>query len=328
VDENSQLREYLADSVILLKNDCEAKGQGTDLAKEYEVRVYPTFALLNQDGEVAARFAGYPGVADFIRTVDRGVEDPRPIEAKRAAFEREPTLDLALTLAQYSEATFANEDAVAFYEYARDQDPQHAPEYDNAIFLATYYGARQGQFTARQLLAAGDRILDDPRSAPDDLFTVASITKRVAPPDQYATVLQRVLDATQDVQDENLRDYRKELLVDAALYLENDKEAALRLKLETMADGWRKDPQALNAFAWWCYENSVALDQGFEAAMQGASLADGDPKLKANILDTAAEIAFARGDVQEAVKLEEQAILLNPEREAFKQTLKKFKEEG
>ena len=58
--------------------------------------------------------------------------------------------------------------------------------------------------------------------------------------------------------------------------------------------------------------------------MRGANLAteNGD---KANILDTAAEIAFKRGDAKKAIELEEQAVKLMPDRQNFQQALERFK---
>ncbi len=99
--------------MVLLLNDCE-KGAGVDLAKKYNVRVYPTFAMVDDAGEVTARWAGYEGVARFIAQVDAARADMSTIAAKKQRFADEPTLPLALALAQHAEAVFAAGEAVEY----------------------------------------------------------------------------------------------------------------------------------------------------------------------------------------------------------------------
>ncbi len=316
------MRDYLP-KVVLLKNDCE-KGDGIALAKTYEVRMYPTFALVNAAGAVTDRWAGYEGAEPFMKTVDGALADRRTIAEKKEAFAKAPSLPLSLSLASYSEATGANGDAVTYYREAMKLDPQLVPELRTKSFLAMFYGLRAKQFTPDDVVAAGQEIIADPAATPDDHLMVASIVKRVAPPETYIPVLQDALDATATATDPDVLAGRQELEIDAALLIKKDPEKALRLKRAAMPAGWQDDPSQLNDFAWWCCENDLNHAEAFDLAMKGAKLAtaNGD---KANLLDTAAEIAFLRGDVAKAIELEEQAVQLMPDRKNFQQTLEKFK---
>ena len=112
--------------MVLLLNDCE-KGEGLDLAKKYEVRVYPTYAMVDHTGEVTDRWAGYAGVDGFIAQVDAALADRSTITAKKERFQSEPDLALALALAQHAEAIFASTEAVDYYRKAMalDRSEEH-----------------------------------------------------------------------------------------------------------------------------------------------------------------------------------------------------------
>jgi tetratricopeptide (TPR) repeat protein len=307
---------------VLLKNDCE-KGEGVDLAKQYEVRVYPTFAMVDHDGEVTDRWAGYPGVEGFIEIVDRALSDRSTIAAKRDRFEDDPTLDLALSLAQYSEAVFASGDAVDYYRKAMALDPSLADELRAKVFMSMYYGTRQGQFTGPQLLAEGEAILASNAATTDQILMATSVLRNIAPPDEFVPFLKRALEVTADSEDEAARAFRKELLVDEALLVQKDTDEALRRMRAAMPEGWKDDPVALNEFAWWCFENGVNLDEAYELAVRGVELAQ-DDRSKANILDPAAQIAFARGEVEQAIAHQTRAVELVPDSASFQKTLERF----
>jgi tetratricopeptide (TPR) repeat protein len=309
--------------VILLTNDCE-KGAGVDLAKQYEVRVYPTFAMVNHDGEVTDRWAGYPGVDEFIGLVDQARADMTTIAQKKERFRSQPSYDLAMRLGRYSESVFASREAVDYFRKALALNPGESAPLHEKIFMNMAYGLRTGDTDPAMLLAEGEYILNDPSSSDEAVLTVVSVVRQVADPEHYVSVLQKGLAATADSPDENVQAFRKELKVDEALYVDEDPGKALQLKRATLAEGWQDDPRALNSFAWWCFENDLNLDEAYGLALKGVELA-GDDREKANILDTAAEIAFKLGKTEKAIELETEAVRLAPANEGFKKTLEKFK---
>ncbi len=307
---------------MLLKNDCE-KGAGVDLAKKYEIRVYPTFAMVNDKGEVTDRWAGFEGVEAIGGQIDRARADMSTIAEKQTRFQSEPTLALARSLAQYSEAVFASTEAVDYYRKISALDPSLTGEMRGKIFMSMYYGLRSGAFTGEQMVAEGEAILANPDADLEQVLMVVSVVRRAAEPDLYVPMLKQALAVTADVTDEDAVAFRRELLVDEALLIDQDKPKAMSLKRQIMAPGWEQDPDGLNQFAWWCFENELNLDEAYTLAVKGADLADGDGA-RANILDTAAEIAFKLGKIDTAIEHESEAVRLSPDQEAFKQTLQRF----
>lgn len=285
--------------------------------------MYPTYAMVNHDGEVTDRWAGYPGVAGFKKITDAALADRRTIAEKNAAYTEQPTLGLALALGQYSEAVFASVDAVGYYRVAMKLAPELAGELSDKVFMSMFYGVRSGVFKPSDVVAEGRDLLAHPDVSMETALTVAGVSRRLASEDEYRGILKSALDATAGATGD-LGRARRELEVDEALLLENDPAKALDIKRSLLPEGWRDDPGELNSFAWWCFENDLNLDEAYELAMRGVELSgsDGD---KANILDTAAEIAFKQGRVDKAIELESRAVELSPDRDAFKQTLDRFK---
>lgn len=308
--------------MVLLKANAE-EGPGRPLAQQYEVRVFPTFVMVDRRGEVTDRWAGYAGVDGFIEQVDRARADRTTIAQKRTAFAEQPTLDLALSLAQHAEAVFASADAVDYYRKAMALDPSLTDELRGKIFMAMYYGAQQGQFTGPQLLAEGEAIMRSEQATLDQILLVTSIIRNIAPDDEYRPFLERALAESEGAQQEAAQAARRELLVDAALIIDRDVEKALRLRREAMPTGWRDDPPLLNDFAWWCFENDINLDEAYQLALRGAELAS-DDGVRANILDTAAQLAFKRGEVDTALAHQREAVKLAPDRRSFRETLERF----
>jgi hypothetical protein len=313
---------------VLLKNDCE-KGAGVDLARKYEVRVYPTFAMVNQAGDVTDRWAGYEGVEGLIAQVEAARADMSTIAAKKERFQAEPTLPLAVSLAQYSEAVFANSDAVGYYRHIAALDPSRDQEMRRKTFQAMYYGLRTQEFTVDQLLAEGRTLLADPQIEPSQVVRVAMTVKSAAPAAAYVPFLQQALDATAAAEpaDEQeaaaMASYRRQLAVDEALLIQRDRPRGLQLRRELLEDGWQDDATSLNRFAWWCHENNLNLDEALTLALRGAELAASDAD-RANILDTAAALAFKLGDFDRAVALQGDVVALSPERARFRQALERY----
>ena len=308
----------------MLKNDCE-KGAGVGLAKTYEVRVYPTYALVDAAGEVTDRWAGFGGVADFGARLDAALSDRSPIAQKRRRFQSEPTLPLALSLAQYSEAVFANVEAVDFFRTIMALDPARALEMRGKIFMAMYYGLREGDYAAEQLVAEGWALLDEPELDLEQMMQVVRVVKRAAPVEAYLPMLERALAATGAAADDpdpaaDLASYRSLLAVDEALLLKRDRPLALRLQRANLEPNWQQDPDEIHRFVWWCYENDLNLAEAGQLALQAADLASGDAD-RAGILATAAAIAFKCGDLQAAVALQEKAVALAPGRERYRRQL-------
>ena len=119
---------------------------------------------------------------------------------------------------------------------------------------------------------------------------------------------------------------RKAMMVDYKLYVEKDIEGAIELRKARLPQGWQQNPNALNSFAWWCFENNINLEEAEALARNGVELSD-PGEGKAMILDTLAEICNLRGSCKDAVLYMEMAIENDPDRQYYKEQLERFQKE-
>lgn len=82
-----------------------------------------------------------------------------------------------------------------------------------------------------------------------------------------------------------------------------------------------EDTGVLNTFAWACAKNGFALEEGTKAAIKGVELSGEDP----GILDTLAEVYYARGMYDDAIATINKAIIKDPQDNYLKEQLAKFK---
>lgn len=113
----------------------------------------------------------------------------------------------------------------------------------------------------------------------------------------------------------------KSVLYDLAYYQE--KAGALNDALAThreLLSRYPDDTGAMNSLAWFCAKKGVGLELATEVAAKAAELSDEDP----GILDTLAEVYYARGMYDEAIETINRAIEKEPEDSYLKEQLAKF----
>ncbi len=312
--------------MVLLQVDCE-KDEGVELAKKYNIRGYPTFYLVNASEEPLFVFMGY-GKQYFSQKMALALSDLNPISVKEERFARKPDAELARILADYY---FARNELKTAYDYlkkAKNFAQKPDMELDRQIFRIVYSGYRSDQFPLDSVKAAADHLmagLKDEKSRAQILFNMSRLLAK-SPDDKellsYLTKLTQMIDRTPDLLRERSK---KEVELLHCLYVEKDAKKAVEKKKAAMPPGWQENPDQLNSFAWWCFENKINLDEAAALAKKALELAD-DPLDKANILDTLAEILSLQGKHQEAIKTEEKAIELNPKDKLFKRNLEKFRQ--
>jgi tetratricopeptide (TPR) repeat protein len=127
--------------------------------------------------------------------------------------------------------------------------------------------------------------------------------------------------------DRLVREYPESEMGDAGAKRLAGTEYKLGNKDAAVATYWKvtekkaNDPSALNGFAWFCAQRKIGLDQALDAAKKAADLSGRDP----GILDTLAEVYFARGDFDNAIKIEEEAAAKDPKDQYMKDQIEKFK---
>lgn len=323
VDSDETVKNSLK-NVIFWNNNCEV-GEGVEVAKKYHVQGYPTFIMTNGDGEVTSSWIGYPGPEKWAANVLAGDKDQRTLAEKRTAFEKHPTKELACSLANSSSAEYDFAGSVKYFRSARKFDPDNAAEYTSEILTNMYYGARSGAFTLDAVASEADIVMAAPTSSAENKLDVAIMVSGMATQmgnvERAIPYITAALKATEGRPE--LAEGRMGLEIDYALLVEKDTSKALELKRKSMPDGWQDDPNALNNFAWWCFQNKTNLEEAKTLALRGVDITP-DEGQKANILDTAAEICNAMNNCQEAVELMQRAVAISPDRNYYKTQLAKF----
>jgi tetratricopeptide (TPR) repeat protein len=106
----------------------------------------------------------------------------------------------------------------------------------------------------------------------------------------------------------------------ATEYKLGNADAAVAMYEKSMA-GKENDANTLNGFAWFCAQRKIGLDKALPVAQKAADLSGRDP----GILDTLAEVYFARAEYDNAIKVEEEALAKTPNDQYTKDQIAKFK---
>ncbi len=323
VDNNEHVENALQ-NVVLFKNNCEI-GEGIEIAKKYGIQKYPTYIMVNADGEVSSAWLGYDGPQKWAAVCEASKDDRRTLDQKGSAFEAEPTIELSRALAKAASAKSDFPTAVKYYRTARELDPTGASGYTREILISMSHGSRNGDFTFEEVAVEVDRMINAPDTSAGQKLGLAqmaySVAEKLAKPDAAIPYLTIAMAATKGI--EELAPGRLELSIKYALSAEKDHEKAVRLKRKSMGEDWQDSADDLNAYAWWCFKNRLDMADGKDFALRAVELAT-DPGRKADILDTAAAICSTMKNHQEAVDLMQRAVEFNPNRPRYQTKLEKY----
>ncbi len=322
-----ELAEALS-RVVLCRLDAE-KGEGVALSKQFRIAALPTFVLADSLGRAVDRWIGYTQAASFCAQLAAALADPVPIDSKQARFDAHPTAPRAMQLAAIRIAESNLREGISLYRRARALDPQSGSGCAAEIFATMETGYRGGVpgFTADSLRAAADLVLKSVPRDPALLLHVAATMREAASrsghPEAAAPYLAAAVDATAGVVDPALREERRALLADHALYVEHDVRRAARLQRDAMPDGWDSDPARLNEYVWWCLQHDVNLEDAEQLARRGVEIAS-PGRERAQLLDTLAEVRARRGDPREAASLAQRAMRELPESTYYPRQYERF----
>ena len=333
-DEDSTLRTAL-EAVVLLKIDGE-KDEGLVLAEQFRVTGFPTFALMNANGELINRWAGYGNADGFIGSLEAALDDPILITERQARYDESPTVRDADVLAEYHSTRDEYVEAVDLLRDAMRLSEDGHDAYRHRIFTNSAFGFLHGVmgqgdtlFTKHEVMNAADALIGGTDAEIGALMTVAQLMQMVASQSGDTSLMTPYLEAamerTEGSTEPWVQQAREFLLVDYTLHVTGDAAKALELKRDQMHDGWMDDASELNSFAWWCFENDVNLEEAQTLARRGVELSEPGPPT-AMILDTLAEICHARGNTDEALAFMRQAVAEAPEEEHYQRQVARFEE--
>jgi len=327
-EKDPQLMDALKGLVLLSLN--LATPEGAELAEVHNVHAFPTYLVLNAEGEIVYSWSGYGRPADWAKTLLDALSDPVSIQKREARFAADPNFRDALILGKVAHRESRYLNAEGYYRRAEALDPIAAAQEDVPIhiFRAIFYGVGTGDFSVDQAAATVEELLRAEDIKPEHALEISD--RLIGVKDQVGEeviipYLKQAYPIVSELDDPKLQEYRQKFLVDFALIVDKSSEKALSLKKEFMPWGWQSNPSDLNDFAWWYFENKINLEEAERLSQRSISLSE-PGKEQSNYLDTLAELVNLRGDTEEAIELIEKALKMNPESEYLKRQLAKFRE--
>lgn len=316
----------IAKHAVLLAVDGE-KGEGAEIAKKYKVYGYPTFLLLNANGETLDRWVGYKDEGDFMSVLDGAAKDPVTVAERIARFEKNPSERDAQKIGDLRQADGLHAEACAYYRRAAQLNPSSEAHYTTMIFGAVAMGHKHALYSNDELKSQADAVFASKQSDGNDFLKVAFTMSKAAymSKDQalFTPYLKAAVERTAKDTDAKIVENRARLLPDYAIQIEKNLDKALAYKKASMPAGWENDADQLNNFAWWCFENHTNVKEAMKLAEKGVELAVSG-RQKANVLDTLAELCNQSGDCGDAVEYIRAAIKEAPDVAYFAEQLTRF----
>lgn len=290
--------DYYNANFVNAKIDME-KGEGIDLAKKYNVKVFPTYLFINGDGEEVHRTIGYVEEKDFIQFAMDAGDPSKRLTALKQKFEKgEKDPEFLLNLANltiYNDTDFSNKVIERYFA----EKPELNRDNLGLLFQAmkSTEGAPYRIFTERKA--------DILKMLPEQQY--ASMDKNV----KVNTVMAKAYNSTTKKLDEAyfLAETQKFMTKDEAENLLKRVKASRALKdkdfatYEKITIELNKDTSALsadqlNSLAWNFFEN-VTTKSSLETAVKWAQESVNKNENYANT-DTLANLYNKIGDKKNA----------------------------
>jgi tetratricopeptide (TPR) repeat protein len=300
------------------------------LSDVYKVgTTYPVFILMNSSGEIIKRWTGYSTATAFVGKLESSLSDLASIDERLARFKALPTLQDAVGLAKYYSDIGENLQAIEFYKKASDLGESTNADFTYQIFMNTANASWSELLPFEAVLPTADAVLSADRKDMNNIVKVSQIMARLARKlgrtGEIAKYLQAGIDATANSQDPRIRESHNLAQADYALYVDGDEARAVSIRKTGLGAGWEDNRDNFYAFAKWCLDRRINLEEAELYARKTINMVY-PGKIRAKVLNTAAEICNARGKTAEAIELINQAIEQEPENEFYPEQLKRFKE--
>jgi thioredoxin-related protein len=325
------LKAALEKNVVFLRA-VAGEGEAADIVRMYSIRDFPAFILADSRGELMDRWNGYSTPEKFVGDLTAAVENPITVEERLARFQQSPSEIDARKLGELREYEGYFAEAVAFYSRARVLNRDSETNYDLLTLNAMTRGTQTRLYDYDQIRAQADRVLASGDRTPAVTLKVAYTMNKMAAlagdPSYFIPYLKTAVESTAGDPDAEIQKMRAKLMPDYALHIEKDVKKAVELKKQSFAEWdakWLEKASGLNNFAWWCFENKINLDEAEKFARKGIELAEAG-NMKANILDTLAEICNVKGDCGQAVEYIRLAVAEDPENKYVQKQLVRFQE--
>jgi tetratricopeptide (TPR) repeat protein len=327
VNEDQAVRHALAGNVLFYVKTPDSTG----FTQESGVYLYPTFLVLNSEGEALHTWIGWPGSERWVEHLRSATRESLTLAERKARFEASPRFADAFMLGTSEFARGDTRTAHGYYRKAMELD-EPAARRDGVpvlIFNTAFYGVRKGDFKVEECTAVAEEMMRDENVKAEDAIAITARLVRVMDDvgeDRISEFLRMAYPIVEADTSEDLHMARMRFYGNYAMIVEKDPAKAVGFKRETMPEDWMDDPGHLNSFAWWCFENQVNLEEAETLSRRSVELAE-DAGQRANCLDTLAEIVNLRGDTAGALDLINRGLEIDPDNEYLKNQKTRFEEE-
>lgn len=106
--------DYFNKNFVNIKIDME-KGEGVDIAKKYSVAAYPTFLILDGDGNEAGRVVGGGEIASFIKKVEAAKDIKNSPKYVKQQYDANKTSENAMAYLKALESAYMNAEMGKFF---------------------------------------------------------------------------------------------------------------------------------------------------------------------------------------------------------------------
>lgn len=207
------------------------------------------------------------------------------------------------------------EGTVAWYEKQLEQNPDDIELHHTlGIKYADAVVADKAKLHLEKVLAQDPE--DEHGWRGEIMYSLGDVSYRAEDYETARKYFQKLIDEYPDTDwhDEGLRRLAR---IDYAL---GDNDGAVA-NYKAYLDRHPDDPRAMNAFAWFCSQRGIGLDAALPVALKAAELSNRDP----GILDTLAEVYYARGEYDKAIEVGKEALESDPDDQYFKDQVEKYK---
>jgi len=107
--------KFFNENFLNIKIDME-KGEGVELAKKYEIKAYPTFLILDTDGNEINRIVGIGDAGSFIERTKKAMDPSNNPKVIKAKFDSYPNMDNAIAYLESLKESNFNKEVDVFLE--------------------------------------------------------------------------------------------------------------------------------------------------------------------------------------------------------------------
>lgn len=300
--------EHYNANFVNAKIDME-KGEGIDIAKKYDVKVFPTYLFIDGDGKLVHRTVGYVPEKEFIQFAKDASDPAKRVDALKQKFEqgeKDPEfLKNLIMLTAFTDTDYAGK-VFERYVSAKSAQPLDANDMQMLfMLLKNTEGAAYKIFKDKK----ADILKFMPEKSyeqTDKSLKINTVMKKVYNEDSKTFDENKFVEGTKDLLTKNEAiNYLNKVKAGKALK-EKDMATYEKLMLQTYQDYTSFDSNELNSAAWNFFEN-VSNKSSLETALQWALESVKKSENSANT-DTLANLYNKLGDKTNAKAWAEKAI--------------------